>query len=176
MNIDTARYTTDQIAAAAGVSVETLSAQIRRGDLALAPSELPELRQPGQGRTRYWSARRALSCALTQELALVGLSIKQASKLALLFTDAGGDPGASILGSAPADTGWRLPGQLYADGTTIMRVLFKRGTDPVAVVERLEDIHGSPFTIPPGQIGTAVAMVDLTALVGRTLASLGLRS
>lgn len=177
MDLDTPRFTTDQIAKAAGVSPETLGSQVRRGDLPLAPSESPELRQPGQGRTRYWSARRALSYALTVELARRGLSVREASQLALKFTDAGGEGdeprivGAAVATAPPENM--RRPGDLFREGKTVFRVVLVPGRGPIGAVERWEDVKDAPEVMRPGLVGTSAVIVPLNELVERVFAALG---
>lgn len=172
--LDVSRFTTEQVAFAANIPAGTLHAQFRRGEIALGEGEIAELRQPGTGRTRYFSARRALHIALTQELARCGLTIGQASRAALAFTDHNGadDAPAVIVGDGTPVVE-RQPGELFARGGTVMRVAVPRGAEPVVSVERLPTVQASPFTIPPGRTVATVLLINLDDLTARTFARLG---
>lgn len=173
--LDVPRFTTAQTAAAADTPLNTLAAQLRRGDIALGSDEPADVRNPGTGRSRIFSARRVLHIALTQALARAGVGVGQASKLALFFTDtnaADGDQAASIIG--PALAVGREPGKLFADGETVFRVLFHSDGQTVASIDRLASVTESPF-YRDNEKFAGVLLIDMDSLVERTLGALGMR-
>ena len=132
--IDVAQFTTAQAAAACGTTAGSIAAALHRGSIVLADSETPETRNPGQGRSRLFTARRILHLALTNRLAGHGVPLVKASQMALLFTDVGGtsEDRATLIGEPTPEI--RSPGELQG-GETVFRVRYPLGGgEPVAEV------------------------------------------
>ena len=168
--LDMPRFTTQAIAKAAGVSFNTLETWLSRGQIALPQNDPGEGRHPGQGRTRLFSARRALHIALTARL-VPTLSARAASAAALHFTDMG-TANSEFPGFGPGDP-VRAPGELIpgADCTVFRLLIPSGGGDPIVSIETLGAILSAPFV--GGHLRyQAVLLVDLDDLLMRTLASL----
>lgn len=163
--LDVPRFSTAEAAAAAGIPTGTLNAQMQRGDIALAPDDVPEVRNPGTGRSRLFSARRILHIALTQRLAALGIALGTASRLALAFTDHGSadDDACGLLDEALPEP--RMLGQPFPDDITVMQLTFG-GDAPAVAILRARDVR---LTFGGGD---TVAFIDLDALYRRTLARL----
>ncbi|MGE0418521.1 MAG: hypothetical protein AB7O80_17105 [Acetobacteraceae bacterium] len=172
--LDVPRFSIGRVANAAAVPAPTLSTNLRRGDIALAGNESPTDRHPGTGQHRIFSTRRALHIALTVALTRSGMAVRQASRLALAFTDHNGGDTAEV---ATIDDGSdipmpeRMPGKLYRDGT-VFRVLVAADGEPIASVDRVGHVT-DPF-MRDNRRYLSVVMVDLDALCGSVLLSLGL--
>lgn len=167
-SLDQARFSTAQVAEAAGISANTLGAQIRRGEIVLA-GDAPEAVNPGTGRSRLFTARRALHIALTQRLAKSGIPVTAASKLALAFTDhtAADDEAGAMLGDALPEP--RSLGRPFAGDRTLLEIEHAGGR-PAVRVRRESDVKSRPALCG----SDFVAFVDLTALYESTLAKLGM--
>jgi hypothetical protein len=171
--LDTPCFITQQAADAACVSQDTLAAQLRRGEIDSAESDPPALRNPGPGRSRRFSPRRVLHIALAEALVRVGLSTKQASRLALRFSDWGGSSADRAVIEGEPMPPVRLPGHLLPDGT-VFRVLFHSdGREPVASVDHQAEALAHPFVLNNTRYESMV-LIDLDDLVFRVLASLRL--
>ncbi|MCW2273317.1 hypothetical protein GJ654_04295 [Rhodoblastus acidophilus] len=165
--LDIPKFSTADVANAAGIPVETLRTWVKRGDLALIHGT-PDRFSPGVGRTRQFTLRRALNVVLTAELVRNNLSVKEASQAALNFTDIGEgvyDPSEDALTdeSVPA----RDPGELFRDGETVLVVRFPKGGGRIeASVERLEDAVTTLFSRENKEFYSAF-LVDLDAVHDR---------
>lgn len=163
--LDIHRFTSEQTTKAAGITLGSLGTWLKRGDLAFAASDQRELHQPGTGRSRRFSARRVLHIALIGELTRLGMLARQASLLALAFTDHNQNDQISESDTCDAlASKRRAPGEVFPDGGTIFRVMFPSdGNPPMSRVERFKDIRANPF-VQDGAFSRAVLMVDLDSL------------
>lgn len=164
--LDMPRFTTAAVAHAAGIPLDTLGTWLKRGQIAAAPSGIAEGRHPGTGRSRLWSARRALHVVLTARLAPT-LDVREASAAALHFTDFG-----SVADDFPGfgpDIPARQPGELIPGASrTVFRLTLPRGgAAAVPSVEPLDEVKDSLFAG-----AAAVLLIDLDDLRARALASL----
>ena len=161
--MDYPRFSTADVADAAGVPAETLRTWIKRGDITLVTSE-PDQFTPGTGRNRLFTFKRTLSVVLTAELLRLGLAVKTASTLATRFTDTGEAVG--YWGDEEPDLSkTRRPGELFKDDQTIFVVRFPYNDDaPEANVERLKEATKSPFWVGSRKFRSAL-FVNLDHMV-----------
>jgi hypothetical protein len=97
-------YTTRQVADAARVLQPTLDKWVTAGSVALSAA----WRNPGTGRSRWWSLRQVYQVAIAAELHRRGMPPAVGSELALHFTDLGDSD--------------REPGTLYPRDKTLLVV------------------------------------------------------
>lgn len=129
--MDYPRFTTEQAATVAGVSVNTLSTWLKRGLISSYPSGSdvpPDTIAPGTGRGRLFTRRSMRHIAMVARLSRAGISIEQASMCAMKFLDTGDFDGD------------RLPGQFYNSlvGTALV-VRFQQSAVPsISIMTRQE--------------------------------------
>jgi hypothetical protein len=171
--LDARIHSTKSVCDAANVPMHALGTWIKRGELALAPDDPNDIQQPGTGRMRYFTARRALHIALTAELWRAGLSVPVASRLALAFTDNNGSDGvAGGLVSDDLSYDCRMPGDVLAEPTVMRVFIHPAPEDPTCRIERLQQAVASPFAADHRPC-RSVLWVDLSDLRARVLARLG---
>jgi hypothetical protein len=171
--LDSRIYPTKQVCEAANVPIPALGTWIKRGELAVASDDPNEIQTPGTGRTRYFTARRALHIALTGELWRAGLSVPVASRLALAFTDHNGaDAVAGGLLTDKLPEQLRLPGEVFPGSNvrTVMRV-FMHPEGPSVRIETDAQAFAAPFLDEHRPCRT-VLFVDLSDLRARIMARL----
>ncbi|SNB65455.1 MerR HTH family regulatory protein [Rhodoblastus acidophilus] len=171
-NPDSPEFSTAEVAGAAGLPVETLRTWIKRGDIALV-HDTPDRFTPGTGGRRLFTFRRSLNICLAAELVRNSISVKEASKIALEFTDMGGNAGGYREGELVDELkNVRLPGDLFPDDTTILVVRFPSdGGEPDAKVERLKDAKDALFHIA-GKNCRSVLLIDIDDIYARATAKL----
>lgn len=149
--MDEPKYKPGAVAAAAGISNETLR-NWQRSDRCVI------LREPG----RLMTFRRAMQVALMANLVDQGIRAEFAARAALGFTDSGLGP----LPGRPA----RDPGELFAEGWTILCVY---PGDIYDVKNVQPDTHATELFTPMGMTRSElVTMLNLSNIVPRLRAVL----
>jgi hypothetical protein len=110
--------------------------------------------------------RRVFQIALTAELMRLGVTAQRAGNLAALFTDQGGERPA-VRPSNP-DYAHRLPGHLFANGSTVL-VANKGRFGPI-----ISAVTNTPFAEVFTRHNSNVLVVNVGEMVDRVLAALRL--
>jgi hypothetical protein len=164
-------YPTTVAADAASVPITTLRLRIKNGDVMMADSESSAALR--STRSIYASAVRIMQIRLAELLVKSGIPSKEAYELALAFTDHGAADSAlkaNILGEGSVEP--RIPGDVYSTGTTVLRVLFPAQGEPVASVDRLENIKDE--LVRDHMRFERVLIVNLNEIRAQTLQALNL--
>lgn len=166
-DLDAGYFTTETVAAVGGISVNTLGSWVRLNQFIGAAAD--EIRRPGTGRTRYWTARRALHVAVMAVITRVGIAPRAASELAGLFTD-----------NADTDGGWtadstsnsvRQGGELLPDGETVLIIVVPASGAPEGRIVRVDD-DTQALDVIGGH--DPVVTLNLSRMVPAILARLGI--
>lgn len=160
VDIDLALFPVSKVAAALDIPPNTLRTWIQRGDIFLRESD----QSAPAGGMRRLTFRRAMQIGLSAHLAAVGMPVERAAKIAASFTDM----------ADPTFEGDRAPGELYAEGRTLL--ICYPGEDFGFVVSD-QDIKRSielftKFAAAGRPIQTCAIVVDVSALWGRLAARL----
>jgi hypothetical protein len=165
IDLDAPRFTTPDACIAAGIGPATL-----RGWLSREPAIilLRKSDQPATGvdHRRLLTLRRVFQIALTAELMRLGVLAQRAGNLAALFTDQGGERPA-VRPSNP-DYAHRLPGHLFANGSTVL-VANKGRFGPI-----ISAVTNKPFAEVFTRHNSNALVVNVGEMVDRVLAALRL--
>jgi hypothetical protein len=171
------RFTSAQVCEAAGISASTLKNWVsREPQVVLLREEDRENERGGKGIPLTFSFNRVMQVALTAELVRFGWQPRAATLAAVAFTDLG-DAAHGWAADGPPVLG-RLPGQLYATGTTVL--IATPGDDDEGprgeCLQMDADTPWSRIFRPSHASGqhTAVTVVDVSALWSRVRLRLGL--
>lgn len=112
-----ARFTSAEVCKAARISAETLKNWVSRKPAIVL---LNEKDQAGgtRGVPNFFSLNRVLQIAIMADLVRLGWNVRPAAWAAIAFTDIGETVGGWV-GDPPPALG-RMPGQLFADGETLL--------------------------------------------------------
>jgi hypothetical protein len=166
--LDRPLFQTDEVAAAAGIAAETLKGWIKNDLLALIRGDDESL-NPGKGRARKFTLRRAIQIALTAEISRRGVQVTDASRAAAVFTDVG-ETGSGWTGEP--DRLVRAPGELFRGDLTILRVLFPEGGEIESDVIKLSKLK-TPFYLH-SKVSASAILIDVNEVVRRVMQKLGI--
>lgn len=155
--MDYPRFSTEDVAKAAGIPTATLANWIKRlGSSMIEPDtdfDGPQDRVfLGTGRARLFKRRTAIRIAIMAQVARFGLPIQFAHDCAVKFVD--------VTGGMP-----RLPGELFAYDGTALIIEFKPDDTITAEVNFMK--HAQLMLL-----GKAVCVIDLEAVLARVDKSL----
>jgi hypothetical protein len=165
IDLDAPRFTASDACTVAGIRPATLKSWLSREPAIIL---LRKSDQPATGidHRHLFTLRRVFQIALTAELMRLGVTAQRAGNLAALFTDQDGERPA-VRRSNP-DHAHRLPGYLFANGSTVL----------VANKDRFGPIISAVTNIPIVENFTRhnsnVLVVDVDKTVDRVLAALRL--
>jgi hypothetical protein len=165
IDLDAARFATSDACIAADIGLATLKSWLscEPAIIMLRKRDQPAI---GLGPSHLLTLRRVFQIALTAELMRLGVTAQRAGNLAALFTDQGGERPAAWPDNP--DHVYRLPGHLFASGSTVL----------VANQGRFGPIISTVANTPLAEIvmrhNASVIVVDIVEMVHRVLAMLGL--